>query len=76
MRQDHLTTRPEHGRHSENPESDLLTPGQVARRLQVSSAWVRDHATRKTPRLPAVKMGKLLRFRREDVDRFIREQCA
>ena len=76
MRQDDLATPSEHGRHSDGAESDLLTPGQVARRLQVSSAWVRDHATRKAPRLPAVKMGKLLRFRREDVDRFIREQCA
>jgi hypothetical protein len=57
-------------------KSDLLTPVQVARRLQVSSAWVRDHATRKQPRIPVVKVGKLLRFRPEDIDRFIRERCA
>ncbi len=55
--------------------SDLLTPSQVARRLQVSSAWVRDHATRKQPRLKAVKVGKLLRFRPEDIEEFIRTWC-
>jgi excisionase family DNA binding protein len=53
----------------------LLTPGQVATRLQVSSAWVRDHATRKSPRIAVVRVGKLLRFRPEDVDQFIRRQC-
>jgi excisionase family DNA binding protein len=51
-------------------EPGLLTPCQVARRLQVSSAWVRDHATRKEPRLRAVKVGKLLRFRAQDVEEF------
>jgi excisionase family DNA binding protein len=57
------------------PETGLLTPSQVARRLQVSSAWVRDHATRKQPRLRSVKVGKLLRFRPQDVDEFIRQWC-
>ena len=56
-------------------ETGLLTPGEVARRLQVSSAWVRDHATRKQPRLRAVKVGKLLRFRPEDVEAFIGQWC-
>jgi excisionase family DNA binding protein len=57
-------------------DSLLLTPGQVASRLQVSAAWVRDHATRKEPRIPSVKVGKLLRFRPADIEQFIREQCA
>ncbi len=51
----------------------LLAPGDVAKWLGVSSAWVRDHATRKSPRIPAVKVGKLLRFRRVDVRAFIRD---
>src|SRR5580693_7831212 len=42
----------------------------VAKWLGVSSAWVRDHATRKEPRLSAVKVGKFLRFRPEDVEDF------
>jgi excisionase family DNA binding protein len=53
----------------------LLGPTEVARWLGVSPAWVRDHATRKQPRIKAVKVGKLLRFRAEDVEAFIGEWC-
>src|ERR1700686_5284027 len=53
----------------------LLTPGEVARWLGVSAAWVRDHATGKEPHSPAVKLGKLLRFRPIDVETFRREWC-
>jgi excisionase family DNA binding protein len=52
----------------------LLTPNQVATRLQVSTAWVRDHATRKLPKIPSIKVGKLLRFHEADVNQFIRAQ--
>jgi excisionase family DNA binding protein len=52
----------------------LLTVEDMARRLQVSAAWVRDHATRKRPRLPVVRVGKLLRFRREEIEQWIRDQ--
>ena len=52
----------------------LLTVEDLAGRLQVSAAWVRDHATRKQPRLPVVRIGKLLRFRREEIEKWIREQ--
>lgn len=53
---------------------DLLTPEQVAKRLRVSSRWVRDHATRRSPRIPAVDLGSRLRFRPSDVEQFIRER--
>lgn len=49
----------------------MLGPGEVAKWLGVSPGWVRDHATRKDPRIKAVKVGKLLRFRPEDVEAFI-----
>lgn len=52
----------------------LLSVSDVANWLQVSQAWVRDHSTRKYPRLPAMKMGGLLRFCPSDVQRFIEEQ--
>jgi predicted DNA-binding transcriptional regulator AlpA len=52
----------------------LFTPDDVARILHVSAAWVRDHATRKQPRLPSVKVGKLLRFRPEEIEDWIQEQ--
>jgi excisionase family DNA binding protein len=51
----------------------LLGHGDVAKWLGVSSGWVRDHATRKEPRIRAVKVGKLLRFRPEDVEEFLRD---
>jgi excisionase family DNA binding protein len=49
----------------------LLTAQDVARILRVSVAWVYDHADRKRPRLPSVRLGKAVRFRLEDVERFI-----
>jgi excisionase family DNA binding protein len=52
----------------------LATAIQVAKRLGVSERWVRDHATRRSPKLPVVKLGSLLRFRQEDVDAFIARQ--
>jgi predicted DNA-binding transcriptional regulator AlpA len=52
----------------------LVTPADVARTLHVSAAWVRDHATRKQPRLPSVKVGRLLRFRPEEIEDWIRKQ--
>jgi len=52
----------------------LLTPKQVAEWLGVSTAWVLDHASgRRRPYLPSVKLGKAVRFRREDVEAFIQE---
>ena len=55
---------------------DLLTPAQVAKRLQVSPRWVRDHATRRAPRIPAVDLGARLRFRRADIEEFIKSQTG
>jgi excisionase family DNA binding protein len=53
----------------------LLTVENVAAILQVSPDWVRDHATRKQPRLPVIRVGKLLRFRSQEIDRWIQEQA-
>jgi predicted DNA-binding transcriptional regulator AlpA len=52
----------------------LLTIDQVAALLGVSKAWVRDHATRRQPRLSVVRLGgkrAVLRFRPDDIERFI-----
>jgi predicted DNA-binding transcriptional regulator AlpA len=57
-----------------SPGSPLLTLNQVAERLGVSREWVRDHATRRAPRIPVVRLGgrrALLRFRPQDVETFI-----
>jgi excisionase family DNA binding protein len=45
----------------------LLDVSEVAALLNVSPSWVRDHCGRKRPKLPVVRLGSLLRFRREDV---------
>jgi len=51
----------------------LLNARQVADRLGVSERFIRDHTFRRSPRLRAVKLGKLLRYRRADVDLFVAE---
>ena len=57
----------------------LLTPEQVAERLSVSVDWVRDHSSRKNPRLPVVRLGGgpgrkgLLRYRASEIEKFISE---
>ncbi len=54
----------------------LLTAQDVAERLGVSERWVRDHATRRSPRIPVVKLGPLLRFRAEDIEDFLHCQLV
>jgi excisionase family DNA binding protein len=56
------------------PSERLLSPQEVADRLGVSERWVRDHATRRNPRIRAVKLGPLLRFRWSDVEDFLSNQ--
>ena len=51
----------------------LLTVEEVARILNVSNAWVYDHADRKRPLIPSVRLGKSVRFRPVDVQAFIEE---
>jgi len=47
----------------ETGSDSLLNARQVADRLGLSERWVRDHATRRPPRIPVVKLGPLVRFR-------------
>jgi predicted DNA-binding transcriptional regulator AlpA len=51
----------------------LLNAKQVADKLGVSERWVRDHTTRRSPRIHGIKLGLLMRYRREDVDVFMAE---
>lgn len=57
----------------------LLTPEQVAQRLNVSPDWVRDHSSRKDPRLPVIRLGGgpgragLLRYRASQIEKFLEE---
>ena len=67
-----------HHSESQSPFSGqrLLTAQDVAERLGVSERWVRDHATRRSPRIPVVKLGPLLRFRAEDIEDFLHCQLV
>ena len=52
----------------------LMSLEQVAELLGVSKGWVRDHATRRQPRIPVVRLGgkrAVRRFRPQDVENFI-----
>jgi hypothetical protein len=61
------------------PYDRLWTPEQVARRLNVSADWVRDHSSRKEPRLPVIRLGGgpgragLLRYRASEIEKFLGE---
>jgi predicted DNA-binding transcriptional regulator AlpA len=62
-----------------NPGQRLLTLDDVAGMLGVSKAWVRDHATRRLPRIPVVRLGDrraVLRFRPQDVEQFINSHLS
>jgi hypothetical protein len=62
-----------------SPFDPLWTPDQVAQRLNVSPDWVRDHSSRKEPRLPVIRLGGgpgragLLRYRRSQIEKSIEE---
>jgi excisionase family DNA binding protein len=49
----------------------LLNAREVAARLGVSERWVRDHTTRRAPKIRGVKLGTLMRYRCADVDEFM-----
>jgi len=51
----------------------LLNAREVAAKLGVSERFVRDHTTRRLPRIPGVRLGKLIRYRSCDVDLFMAE---
>ena len=57
----------------------LWTLDEVSQFLGMSKAWVRDHATRREPRIPCVRLGgrrAILRFRRQDLIDFVNRQAA
>jgi len=67
---------PEAKNRSTLAEIRLLTPQEVANRLGVSERWVRHHATQHSPRIRAVKLGPLLRFRLSDIEDFLIENST
>lgn len=52
----------------------LLTAEDVAARLNVSTDWVWDHSSRRTPYLPVIRLGDTLRYRESEIDNFVQER--
>jgi predicted DNA-binding transcriptional regulator AlpA len=59
-----------------DPKPDpLLTPDDVAQRLNVSRDWVWDHSSRKSPFLPVIRVSDgLLRYRASQIEEFVNER--
>jgi predicted DNA-binding transcriptional regulator AlpA len=51
----------------------LMNARQVAAKLGVSERWVRDHTTRRSPKIRGLKLGSLVRYRWADVEAFLAE---
>ena len=48
-------------------DGNLLTTDEVAGILRVPRSWVYSHLTE----LPTIRLGRYVRFKRSDVDRFL-----
>lgn len=56
----------------EHQNQNLLCVGDVAIRLGVPRSWVYERTRRRgRGRLPHLKVGKYVRFRAEDIDRYL-----
>lgn len=61
-----------HGGSSRSAEAGLLDAPELAKRLGVPESWVREQA--RLGRLPFIRLGHYVRFRLEEVERFLAEQ--
>jgi len=62
----------------ECPDNSLLTPGQVAERLGVSTHTLAVWRCAKRYPLPYIKVGSRVRYRQRDVESFVQgriQQC-
>lgn len=60
-------------------DQQLLSVSDVAKWLQLSPSWVRQHASgRRRPLLPSKKLGKSVRFERARVEEWLKtmDRCA
>lgn len=70
----HSVESPALSQSSTLPGNDrLMNARQVAGKLGVSERWVRDHTTRRSPKIRGLKMGSLMRYRLADVEAFLAE---
>lgn len=53
---------------------DLLTPGELAKYLQIRKQWVYERVS--LGEIPYTKVGKYLRFRKTAIDKWIESQSV
>ncbi len=51
-------------------DGNLLTADEVAGILRVPRSWVYSHLTE----LPTIRLGRYVRFKRSDIERFLEER--
>jgi predicted site-specific integrase-resolvase len=56
--------------------SELLTPAQTSEKLGVTISTLESWRCRKTYRLPYARVGRLIRYRAEDVEKFIQSRLV
>ena len=55
----------------------LCTVQEIAKMLQVSPAWVREHSTgRRRPVIPSIRLGRSIRFDPDKVKAWLDEMIA
>lgn len=57
-------------------QDKFLTAKELSAWLNVSESWVRDHSTRKQPRLPVLRIGGVVRFSESAVQTFIEQYAS
>lgn len=67
-----LSSRDEHGSR-ETPEA-LLTASDLAEQLHVPESWVRSEE--RAGRIPSIRLGKYVRFKRIEVERVLAEKTG
>lgn len=53
-------------------DSTLLDAGEVAQILRVPRSWVYSHLKE----LPAIRLGRYVRFRRSEIERFLQQRSG
>ena len=61
------------GAHDNHNETGLLDAPELAKRFGVPETWVREQA--RLGKLPFIRLGHYVRFRLEEVDRFLAERA-
>ena len=71
-RDESLTATAQTTRHTADALNELLTIGDVAALLKVSRSWVYEHTRDGVKdQLPVVRLGKYLRFDRNDLHAYV-----